>query len=36
LLLKRDDLINPEIPGNKWRKLTYKLDDAAAVGHPRC
>jgi 1-aminocyclopropane-1-carboxylate deaminase len=20
LLLKRDDLINPDIPGNKWRK----------------
>lgn len=23
LLLKRDDLINPDVPGNKWRKLKY-------------
>jgi 1-aminocyclopropane-1-carboxylate deaminase len=23
--LKRDDLIHPEIPGNKWRKLKYNL-----------
>ncbi|GAA4628674.1 hypothetical protein GCM10023196_046030 [Actinoallomurus vinaceus] len=28
LLLKRDDLINPEIPGNKWRKLRYNLEAA--------
>jgi 1-aminocyclopropane-1-carboxylate deaminase len=28
LLLKRDDLIHPELPGNKWRKLKYQLDDA--------
>ena len=28
LLLKRDDLIHPEIPGNKWRKLKYLLADA--------
>jgi 1-aminocyclopropane-1-carboxylate deaminase len=26
LLLKRDDLIDPEITGNKWRKLRYNLD----------
>ncbi len=32
LLLKRDDLINPDIPGNKWRKLKYNLFDAAAAG----
>ncbi|GLW97827.1 1-aminocyclopropane-1-carboxylate deaminase [Microtetraspora sp. NBRC 16547] len=25
LLLKRDDLIHPEISGNKWRKLKYNL-----------
>ncbi|MFI6763667.1 1-aminocyclopropane-1-carboxylate deaminase/D-cysteine desulfhydrase [Micromonospora sp. NPDC050417] len=25
LLLKRDDLIHPDLPGNKWRKLTYNL-----------
>jgi 1-aminocyclopropane-1-carboxylate deaminase len=27
--LKRDDLIHPEIPGNKWRKLKYNLVEAA-------
>lgn len=32
LLLKRDDLINPDISGNKWRKLKYNLADAAASG----
>ena len=25
LYLKRDDLIHPDIPGNKWRKLKYNL-----------
>lgn len=25
LLLKRDDLIHPDLPGNKWRKLTPNL-----------
>jgi 1-aminocyclopropane-1-carboxylate deaminase len=29
LLLKRDDLIHPELPGNKWRKLKYNLARAA-------
>ena len=33
LLLKRDDLIHPELPGNKWRKLKYNLEAAAAQGH---
>lgn len=33
LWLKRDDLIHPDIPGNKWRKLKYNLADAAAGGH---
>lgn len=33
LFLKRDDLINPDVPGNKWRKLKYNLDAAAAGGH---
>ncbi|WKX74429.1 1-aminocyclopropane-1-carboxylate deaminase/D-cysteine desulfhydrase [Streptomyces sp. XD-27] len=32
LLLKRDDLIHPEIPGNKWRKLVPNLHAAAADG----
>ena len=30
LFLKRDDLIHPGLPGNKWRKLKYNLDAAAA------
>ncbi|MDX6740085.1 1-aminocyclopropane-1-carboxylate deaminase/D-cysteine desulfhydrase [Actinocorallia sp. A-T 12471] len=33
LLVKRDDLIDPDIPGNKWRKLKYNLAEAAAQGH---
>jgi 1-aminocyclopropane-1-carboxylate deaminase len=33
LYLKRDDLISPEIPGNKWRKLKYNLAAAQAQGH---
>jgi len=33
LYLKRDDLISPEIPGNKWRKLKYNLTAARAQGH---
>jgi 1-aminocyclopropane-1-carboxylate deaminase len=32
LLLKRDDLIHPEIPGNKWRKLKYNLTEARSQG----
>lgn len=35
LLLKRDDLINPAIPGNKWRKLKYNLAAAKEGGHRR-
>ncbi|MEV5241397.1 pyridoxal-phosphate dependent enzyme [Streptomyces cinnamoneus] len=30
LLLKRDDLIHPDLPGNKWRKLEPNLREAAA------
>jgi 1-aminocyclopropane-1-carboxylate deaminase len=33
LFLKRDDLINPDIPGNKWRKLKYNLTTATERGH---
>jgi 1-aminocyclopropane-1-carboxylate deaminase len=33
LFLKRDDLISPEIPGNKWRKLKYNLRSAQQQGH---
>ncbi|WP_327353504.1 1-aminocyclopropane-1-carboxylate deaminase/D-cysteine desulfhydrase [Streptomyces sp. NBC_01304] len=32
LLLKRDDLIHPELAGNKWRKLARNL--RAAAGRP--
>jgi len=35
LLLKRDDLIHPELPGNKWRKLAPNLAAARAAGHAR-
>ncbi len=31
LLLKRDDLIHPEISGNKWRKLKYNLTGGRAL-----
>ncbi|MEV7519678.1 pyridoxal-phosphate dependent enzyme [Streptomyces sp. NPDC091371] len=33
LLLKRDDLVHPELPGNKWRKLAPNLRAAAQTGH---
>jgi len=33
LLVKRDDLIHPEMPGNKWRKLKHNLVTAASQGH---
>jgi len=32
LWIKRDDLIDPYISGNKWRKLKYILQDAAEKG----
>ncbi|MHC5262527.1 1-aminocyclopropane-1-carboxylate deaminase/D-cysteine desulfhydrase [Streptomyces sp. UC4497] len=32
LLLKRDDLIHPDLIGNKWRKLAPNLDAAASRG----
>jgi 1-aminocyclopropane-1-carboxylate deaminase/D-cysteine desulfhydrase-like pyridoxal-dependent ACC family enzyme len=32
LLLKRDDLIHPALPGNKWRKLAPNLRAAAKAG----
>ncbi|WP_326597024.1 1-aminocyclopropane-1-carboxylate deaminase/D-cysteine desulfhydrase [Streptomyces sp. NBC_01803] len=35
LRLKRDDLIHPLIPGNKWRKLMPNLRAAVAEGHTR-
>jgi 1-aminocyclopropane-1-carboxylate deaminase/D-cysteine desulfhydrase-like pyridoxal-dependent ACC family enzyme len=33
LSLKRDDLIHPDLPGNKWRKLKYNIEAAAEQGH---
>ncbi|GAA4997764.1 1-aminocyclopropane-1-carboxylate deaminase/D-cysteine desulfhydrase [Kitasatospora paranensis] len=35
LRLKRDDLLHPTVPGNKWRKLTPNLDRALAEGRTR-
>ncbi|HEY1322996.1 MAG TPA: pyridoxal-phosphate dependent enzyme [Streptosporangiaceae bacterium] len=35
LFLKRDDLINPHIGGNKWRKLQPNVAAARAAGHDR-
>jgi 1-aminocyclopropane-1-carboxylate deaminase len=35
LYLKRDDLIHPDVPGNKWRKLKYNLQRASDEGHRR-
>lgn len=32
VLLKRDDLIHPEVPGNKWRKLKYNIAAARRLG----
>jgi 1-aminocyclopropane-1-carboxylate deaminase len=33
LSLKRDDLIHPQVSGNKWRKLLYNVDAAREAGH---
>lgn len=33
LLLKRDDLIHADVPGNKWRKLALNLTAAVEQGH---
>lgn len=33
LLLLRDDLTHPALPGNKWRKLKYNLQEARRLGH---
>ncbi|WP_139924763.1 1-aminocyclopropane-1-carboxylate deaminase/D-cysteine desulfhydrase [Hymenobacter sp. DG01] len=32
LLLLRDDLNHPDLPGNKWRKLKYNLLEAGRLG----
>jgi 1-aminocyclopropane-1-carboxylate deaminase len=33
LWVKRDDLLHPTIPGNKWRKLKFNLQEARRQGH---
>jgi 1-aminocyclopropane-1-carboxylate deaminase len=33
VFLKRDDLISPDLPGNKWRKLKYNLGAARQGGY---
>jgi 1-aminocyclopropane-1-carboxylate deaminase len=33
LWLKRDDLVKPDLPGNKWRKLKHNLTAATLQGH---
>jgi 1-aminocyclopropane-1-carboxylate deaminase len=33
VFLKRDDLIHPDFPGNKWRKLKYNIEAARKAGH---
>ena len=35
LLLWRDDLLDPDLPGNKARKLKYNLVEARRLGHGR-
>ncbi|MFF4378712.1 1-aminocyclopropane-1-carboxylate deaminase/D-cysteine desulfhydrase [Kitasatospora sp. NPDC001547] len=35
LRLKRDDLLHPTVPGNKWRKLAPNLAAAVERGHTR-
>jgi 1-aminocyclopropane-1-carboxylate deaminase len=33
LIMKRDDLISPDFPGNKWRKLALNLEAARQGGY---
>ena len=33
LFMKRDDLLHPQVSGNKWRKLKYNLLSAREQGH---
>lgn len=35
LYLKRDDLIHPEVTGNKWRKLKFNLIEARLQGYDK-
>ncbi|MBY0425778.1 MAG: pyridoxal-phosphate dependent enzyme, partial [Cytophagales bacterium] len=31
--VKRDDLIHPQVSGNKWRKLKYNIETAQRLGY---
>ena len=33
VFIKRDDLIHPQISGNKWRKLKHNIREAQRIGH---
>ncbi len=35
LLVKRDDLLHPQVSGNKWRKLQHNLLEAERLGQSR-
>ena len=35
LYIKRDDLIHPQVSGNKWRKLKYNLLEAKKAGYKK-
>ncbi|MGB0524921.1 MAG: 1-aminocyclopropane-1-carboxylate deaminase/D-cysteine desulfhydrase [Flammeovirgaceae bacterium] len=35
LMVKREDLIHPQVSGNKWRKLKYNLVQAQKEGHTK-
>lgn len=35
VFVKRDDLIHPQISGNKWRKLKFNLLEAKKLGYPK-
>jgi 1-aminocyclopropane-1-carboxylate deaminase/D-cysteine desulfhydrase-like pyridoxal-dependent ACC family enzyme len=35
LFIKREDLIHPEVSGNKWRKLMYNLIEAHKLGNSK-
>lgn len=35
LFIKREDLVHPTVPGNKWHKLKYNLKEADKQGHKK-
>lgn len=35
LAIRRDDLLHPRMPGNKFRKLKYNLEEMKSLGHLR-